>query len=264
MMEVFAERGGDPDRPGKRDPLDACCGSASATASPAWESPFGRRAARMARRVRGDRPRPTSGRTSTSRAAAPTSIFPHHEMSAGAGAGGSPGERLRPGLRPPGHGRPSTAHKMSKSLGNLVLVSRLRADGVDRRRSGSRCSAPALPQRLGVDRRGLLDDATKRLAVWRDAVRRTDHDLDDDGRRRSGGPGRAGRRPGRATARSTIVDAWAEGPGAVGRRGCGSRPPDGRHDPGLPRHPALIAVELAGVAGSLGRRRLRLTRRCGA
>src|SRR5690606_7130634 len=41
MMRFFAERGGDPERPGKRDPLDALLWRAERPGEPAWPSPFG-------------------------------------------------------------------------------------------------------------------------------------------------------------------------------------------------------------------------------
>ena len=69
---LFAERGGDPDRPGKKDPLDRLLwlaagpasrrGTAAARPGPPW----------LAHRVRRDRPRPPRHGPSTSRAAAPT------------------------------------------------------------------------------------------------------------------------------------------------------------------------------------------------
>ncbi len=41
MARLFAERGGDPDRPGKADELDALLWSAARTGEPSWPSPFG-------------------------------------------------------------------------------------------------------------------------------------------------------------------------------------------------------------------------------
>jgi L-cysteine:1D-myo-inositol 2-amino-2-deoxy-alpha-D-glucopyranoside ligase len=41
MMPLFAERGGDPDRKGKKDPLDALLWQAERPGEPSWESPFG-------------------------------------------------------------------------------------------------------------------------------------------------------------------------------------------------------------------------------
>ena len=41
MKEFFAERGGDPKRAGKKDPLDALLWRAVREGEPSWESPFG-------------------------------------------------------------------------------------------------------------------------------------------------------------------------------------------------------------------------------
>src|SRR5688572_669734 len=41
MLELFAERGGDPDRPGKKDPLDALVWRGERPGEPTWESPAG-------------------------------------------------------------------------------------------------------------------------------------------------------------------------------------------------------------------------------
>ena len=60
--------------------------------------------------------------------------------------------------------------KMSKSKGNLVLVSRLREAGVDPMAIRLALLAPPLPHRLGVDRRRPRPAAEERLAAWRTAV----------------------------------------------------------------------------------------------
>ena len=67
-----AERGGDPDRPGKKDPLDCLLWQAERPGEPAWDTRARPRPARLAHRVLGDRAATTSARTSTSRAAAAT------------------------------------------------------------------------------------------------------------------------------------------------------------------------------------------------
>src|SRR2546423_576182 len=41
MAKFFAERGGDPDRPGKRDPLDALLWRCARPGEPSWESELG-------------------------------------------------------------------------------------------------------------------------------------------------------------------------------------------------------------------------------
>src|SRR5690606_34679261 len=41
MRSLFAERGGDPDRPGKRDPLDSLVWQAQRPGEPAWDTSLG-------------------------------------------------------------------------------------------------------------------------------------------------------------------------------------------------------------------------------
>ena len=58
MLRLFGERGGDPDRPGKSDELDALLWRAERPGEPSWPSPFGPGRPGLARRMRGDRARP--------------------------------------------------------------------------------------------------------------------------------------------------------------------------------------------------------------
>ena len=73
MLAVFADRGGDPDRAGKRDELDPLLWRAAREGEPSWpvEGPA-RRPAGLAHRVHGHRPGPPRACPSTSRAAGPT------------------------------------------------------------------------------------------------------------------------------------------------------------------------------------------------
>ncbi len=74
MMEVFAERGGDPDREGKRNRLDALLWRAHREGEPEWDGgSLGSGRPGLAHRVRVHRARPPRASPSTSRAAAPTS-----------------------------------------------------------------------------------------------------------------------------------------------------------------------------------------------
>ena len=57
-IAVFAERGGDPDRPGKKAPLDCLVWHHGRTAEPGWESLLGARSAGLAHRVHRYRPGP--------------------------------------------------------------------------------------------------------------------------------------------------------------------------------------------------------------
>jgi L-cysteine:1D-myo-inositol 2-amino-2-deoxy-alpha-D-glucopyranoside ligase len=129
MTRLFAERGGDPDRAGKADPLDALLWRAQRPGEPSWPSPFGpgrpgwhiECAAIALSRI---------GFGIDVQGGGSDLIFPHHEFSA-AHAECAAGERRF--ARHYAHAGMIAldGHKMSKSRGNLVLVSRLRAGGVD-------------------------------------------------------------------------------------------------------------------------------------
>jgi L-cysteine:1D-myo-inositol 2-amino-2-deoxy-alpha-D-glucopyranoside ligase len=129
MVRLFAERGGDPDRAGKSDELDALLWRAERPGEPSWPSPFGpgrpgwhvECAAIALDRI---------GTGLDIQGGGSDLVFPHHEFSA-AHAESATGERrfarhyVHAGMIG------WDGHKMSKSRGNLVLVSRLRADGVE-------------------------------------------------------------------------------------------------------------------------------------
>jgi L-cysteine:1D-myo-inositol 2-amino-2-deoxy-alpha-D-glucopyranoside ligase len=130
MLAYFAERGGDPERAGKRDPLDPLVWRGNRDGEPSWDGGAlgpGRpgwhiECATIALDLLGTRMDVQGGGNDL--------LFPHHEMSA-AHAETLTGEA------------PFASHyvhagmiglageKMSKSKGNLVFVSRLRADGID-------------------------------------------------------------------------------------------------------------------------------------
>ncbi|MGV0835404.1 cysteine--1-D-myo-inosityl 2-amino-2-deoxy-alpha-D-glucopyranoside ligase [Mycolicibacterium thermoresistibile] len=167
MARLFAERGGDPDRPGKADELDALLWRAARPGEPSWPAPFG--AGRPGWHV--ECTAIALSRIGTEldiQGGGSDLIFPHHEFSA-AHAECVTGERrfarhyVHAGMIG------WDGEKMSKSLGNLVLVSQLRADGHD----------PAAI-RLGLlaghyrsDRSWsdqLLDEAYTRLRRWRRAA----------------------------------------------------------------------------------------------
>jgi L-cysteine:1D-myo-inositol 2-amino-2-deoxy-alpha-D-glucopyranoside ligase len=135
MIALSAERGGDPGRPGKKDPLDPVVWLAARPGEPAWPSDFGPgrpgwhvECAAIATEY--------LGVTFDVQAGGTDLIFPHHEMSA-SHARVALGDTARPG-EPVFARRYLHAgmvrldgEKMSKSLGNLVFVSALLADGVD-------------------------------------------------------------------------------------------------------------------------------------
>jgi L-cysteine:1D-myo-inositol 2-amino-2-deoxy-alpha-D-glucopyranoside ligase len=129
MHRLFGERGGDPARPGKRDPLDPLLWRAARPGEPSWDGNglgHGRpgwhiECAVIARDGLG-LPFDVQGGGSDLR-------FPHHEMSTSHARLLDAGQ----GARTHVHTGMVGLHgeKMSKSLGNLVLVSQLRAEGVD-------------------------------------------------------------------------------------------------------------------------------------
>jgi L-cysteine:1D-myo-inositol 2-amino-2-deoxy-alpha-D-glucopyranoside ligase len=168
MLVFFAERGGDPQRAGKRDPLDPLLWRGAREGEPAWPGGSlepGRpgwhiECAAIALDRLGDTIEVQGGGNDL--------LFPHHECSA------AHAERLTGTAPFASHyvhaGMIGLAgEKMSKSRGNLVFVSRLRADGVD---------PMALRLALVADHyrsdRQWTDDALKqgeqRLARWRAAV----------------------------------------------------------------------------------------------
>ncbi|TCP50858.1 L-cysteine:1D-myo-inositol 2-amino-2-deoxy-alpha-D-glucopyranoside ligase [Tamaricihabitans halophyticus] len=167
MRRLFAERGGDPERQGKRHELDALLWRCQRPGEPFWESDLGP-----------GRPgwhiecsviaRERLGHAFDIQGGGSDLIFPHHEFSA-AHAEALTGQH--PFARHYSHaGMIGLAgEKMSKSKGNLVFVSRLRADGVD-------MAAVRLALLSGHYRQDrswtddLLSDAHQRLARWRAAA----------------------------------------------------------------------------------------------
>ncbi|MER7502587.1 cysteine--1-D-myo-inosityl 2-amino-2-deoxy-alpha-D-glucopyranoside ligase [Nonomuraea pusilla] len=126
MLELFAERGGDPDRPGKRDPLDWLLWRAERPGEPAWDSPLGRgrpgwhvECTAIALDCLGPGFDVAGGGSDL--------IFPHHECGASEGHAAM-GEW--PFARFYTHAGMVAldGEKMSKSRGNLVFVSKLRKE----------------------------------------------------------------------------------------------------------------------------------------
>jgi L-cysteine:1D-myo-inositol 2-amino-2-deoxy-alpha-D-glucopyranoside ligase len=181
MSALFAERGGDPGREGKRDPLDPLLWRAAREGEPAWDAPTlgrGRPGWHIECSVIA---RDTLGDTICVQGGGGDLVFPHHEFSA-AHATALTGERF---ARVNAHGGlvAFDGEKMSKSLGNLVLVSELRAAGIEP--AAIRLAILGHPYRS--DWEWLRGDellATERLARWRaGAVRLVplDAEIDPDG-----------------------------------------------------------------------------------
>jgi L-cysteine:1D-myo-inositol 2-amino-2-deoxy-alpha-D-glucopyranoside ligase len=167
MLVLSAERGGDPDRAGKTDRLDALMWRAARPGEPCWPSPLGPgrpgwhvECSAIALSRIGTGLDIQGGGTDL--------IFPHHEFSAAHAESVSGEARF---ARHYVHAAMIgwDGHKMSKSRGNLVLVSRLRADGVE----PAAIRLGLLAGHYRVDRpwdADTLDEATARLRRWRAAT----------------------------------------------------------------------------------------------
>ncbi|MEU4371512.1 cysteine--1-D-myo-inosityl 2-amino-2-deoxy-alpha-D-glucopyranoside ligase [Micromonospora chersina] len=168
MLEIFPERGGDPDRAGKRDPLDPLLWRGAREGEPSWpggELGAGRpgwhiECAVIALNLLGDRIAVQGGGNDL--------LFPHHECSA------AHAERLTGQAPFADHYVHAgmiglDGEKMSKSKGNLVFVSRLRADHVDPMAVRlALLSGHYRSDRSWTDE--LLVAAQERLARWRRAA----------------------------------------------------------------------------------------------
>jgi len=167
MLELFAERGGDPEHAGKRHPLDSLLWRGHRYGEPYWDTELGRG-------------RPgwhiecsvialnRLGMGFDVQGGGSDLIFPHHEHSA-AHAEALTGEH--PFARHYVHTGMIglDGEKMSKSRGNLVFVSKLRGAGVD----PMAIRLALLDGHYRADREwtgGRLPGAENRLARWRAAV----------------------------------------------------------------------------------------------
>ena len=163
MLKIFAERGGDPERPGKRHPLDCLLWRFARPGEPSWTSALGV-----------GRPGWHIECTAISlhhlgpcfdlQGGGTDLIFPHHEMCAAESRAvtGVPmaGAYVHSGMVALG------GEKMSKSKGNLELVSGLRQRGAD----PMAIRLALLGQHYRSDWEWspqLLERATGRLATWR-------------------------------------------------------------------------------------------------
>lgn len=168
MLTLSERRGGDPHRPGKRNPIDPLLWQAPRPGEPSWDGPLGPgrpgwhiECATIALDLLGPGFDVQGGGRDL--------IFPHHEMSA------AQGEVLEgwPFARTYLHA-PMVSYqgqKMSKSLGNLVFISALREAGVDP--MAIRLALLAQSYRQDWEwTDDLLSEATDRLRVWRTALAR--------------------------------------------------------------------------------------------
>jgi len=170
MVRLSAERGGDPARPGKKDPVDPLVWLARRPGEPAWPSEFGEgrpgwhvECAAIATQY--------LGVTFDVQAGGRDLIFPHHEMSAAHARVALDGDGEPPFARRYVHGGMVRldGEKMSKSRGNLVFVSRLIDDGHDP--MAVRLAIIAHHYQTDWDWTSeTLAAATARLARWRSAA----------------------------------------------------------------------------------------------
>ena len=134
MMEIFAERGGDPTRVGKNDPLDCLVWMSHRPNEPGWSSPFGTgrpgwHSECTAIAIKYLEPSPSEEALIDIQGGGSDLIFPHHEMCA-AQAQILTGKPLASTYVHAGM-IGLDGEKMSKSKGNLVFVSKLVAAGRD-------------------------------------------------------------------------------------------------------------------------------------
>ena len=134
MIQIFSERGGDPDRLGKSDPLDCLVWMSQRPDEPGWSSPFG--VGRpgwhiecTAIAIKYLEPVSDDMSLIDIQGGGSDLIFPHHEMCAAQAQvlSGKPlaGNYVHAGMIG------LDGEKMSKSKGNLVFVSQLVAAGRD-------------------------------------------------------------------------------------------------------------------------------------
>ncbi|NYE03198.1 L-cysteine:1D-myo-inositol 2-amino-2-deoxy-alpha-D-glucopyranoside ligase [Kineosphaera limosa] len=174
MLAVYADRGGDPERPGKRDALDPLLWRAARADEPSWAAPGlpdGRPGWHIeCTCIAVDH----LGTTFDVQGGGVDLVFPHHEMSAVQAEGlYGPGAFARVYVHQEMVGL--DGEKMSKSKGNLVLVSKLRREGVD----------PMAVRLVLLDHHyrtpwswtdESLAAAQQRLATWREGVEQVSTD----------------------------------------------------------------------------------------
>jgi len=168
MLALAAERGGDPERAGKRDPLDPLLWRGARDGEPAWDGAGlgpGRPGWHIECAVIALN---RLGAVVDVQGGGNDLVFPHHECSAAHAevlTGEQPFARHYVHAGMIGLG----GEKMSKSKGNLVFVSRLRGDGIDP--MAVRLALMASHYR---EDRNWTDDTLKagqaRLALWREAA----------------------------------------------------------------------------------------------
>ncbi|GGO82902.1 cysteine--1-D-myo-inosityl 2-amino-2-deoxy-alpha-D-glucopyranoside ligase [Wenjunlia tyrosinilytica] len=172
MRLLYAERGGDPDRPGKKNPLDPMLWMAARPGEPSWDGG----------KLGPGRPGwhiecvaialDHLGMGFDVQGGGSDLAFPHHEM-------GASHAQVLTGQHPYAQAYVHAGMvaldgaKMSKSKGNLVFVSALRNDGVD----PAAIRLALLSRHYRADWEWtdeVLNEAVERLTAWRAAVSRPD------------------------------------------------------------------------------------------
>src|SRR5215213_8787342 len=217
MVAIFPERGGDPDRPGKKHPLDCLLWQAERPGEPAWDTDLGRgrpgwhiECSSIALRYLGGGFDVQGGGSDLA--------FPHHEMSAAHAQAAFDDLTFARAYVHAGMVA-YDGEKMSKSKGNLVLVSRLRETGTD----PMAIRLAILGHHYRSDWEWTDDDlrgAETRLAAWRAAADGASHDR----ARRLADDVRAALAEDLDASRAlAAVDAWAAGePGRPAGDGSGA------------------------------------------
>ena len=134
MLEIFAQRGGDPQKPGKENPLDALVWLSQREGEPGWPSPFGPgrpgwHIECCAIALHYLKPDSNDDFSIDIQGGGSDLIFPHHEMSAAQSHSMNNKRFARSYVHAGMIGL--DGEKMSKSLGNLVFVSKLISSGVN-------------------------------------------------------------------------------------------------------------------------------------
>lgn len=175
MASLSAERGGDPSRAGKRHPLDPLLWRAARDGEPSWEAKVGEgrpgwhiECAVIAAKALGN--------AFTVQGGGSDLIFPHHEFTA-AHATALSGTPLAHAYCHAGLVW-YQGEKMSKSRGNLVLISKLLDAGAD----PSAIRLAIMSHHYRAEWEWFDEDlvtAQRRLDAWRAGIRRVSHDPAD-------------------------------------------------------------------------------------
>ena len=172
MRQLSAERGGDPQREGKRDPLDPLLWRAAREGEPSWPSEVG--VGRPGWHIECSVIAAGAlGNACTVQGGGADLVFPHHEFTA-AHATALSGTPLAHAYCHVGL-ISYQGHKMSKSRGNLVLVSRLLEAGAD----PSAIRLGILAHHYRAEWEWFDEDlqtAHRRLHAWREGIARASDD----------------------------------------------------------------------------------------